>query len=521
MKIKTQVSTTLGGMVLMLVLIAAGGYMAATIVNKAGSIIPTALVPGIQNYNDIRYKTLEIALYVYEGELNKVSTSAKTLRPRVVTFGTIAPTSPFLGDPILQKGLSYISNTLSTVIDTALLQKAGQAPSSDFLAAVKAMEAMDAQANEIIQYLVDSTTTTINQVIANIVKALVAASLTIVLIATAMGWLLTRKLSRGLGNLQRSFHQISEGDLLAEADALSKDEFGEIATYFNNLAGNLKSTISQLASMMNTLGELSARFRESGVLFQDRAQQTSDETQQVATAMTEMAATIREVAQNAELTSNQAQTASEEADVARKQVATSVARSRSLQEQMSGISDQVLLLKDKTASISSVIDVIQSIAEQTNLLALNAAIEAARAGEQGRGFAVVADEVRSLATRTGQSTQEIVDVIKSLQSMAESTSTQISQGREGVEQNAQSITEIETSLVTILNNISSISDMNHQVATNSQEQSHVAEDMNTNVVRISDLAEKNAEQTEQINEDINTIDQLTQRVRNLIEKFQY
>jgi len=521
MKIKTQVSATLCGMVLMLIVIATGGYLAATVVNKAASIIPTALVPGVQNYNDMRFKTLEVALYVYQGELGKIGSLEKTLRPRVVTFGTIAEDSPYLGDKVLEKGLASISKKMLDVIDTAKVLKSGQPPSPEFLVALKTFEAMDSEATEVIQYLVDSTTTKINDVIATIVKSLVIASLVIVVLATSAGWTLTRKLSLGLRNLQQSFHQISDGDLLAQADASSKDEFGEIATYFNSLAGNLKNTISQLASMMNTLAELSGRFKQSGKSFQERAQQTSDETQQVATAMTEMAATIREVAQNAELTANQAQTASDEAAVARKQVETSVSRSRNLQTQMGGISEQVLLLKDKTASISSVIDVIQGIAEQTNLLALNAAIEAARAGEQGRGFAVVADEVRSLATRTGQSTQEIVDVIKSLQSMAESTSTQISQGQEGVEQNAQSITEIETSLVTILNNISSISEMNHQVATNSQEQSHVAEDMNTNVVRISDLAEKNAEQTEQINQDIHTIDELTQRVRGLIAKFQY
>ncbi|MDX1343961.1 MAG: HAMP domain-containing methyl-accepting chemotaxis protein, partial [Reinekea sp.] len=361
----------------------------------------------------------------------------------------------------------------------------------------------------------------INGVIANIVRMLVGASVVIISLAVVFGLILTRKLSLGLSSLQLSFRKISDGDLTTKANDSTDDEFGDIARYFNELATTLSSTISQLATMMNTLADLSSRFRESGAQFQERAIQTSDETQQVATAMTEMAATVREVAQNAEETSSQAKEASDQADIARDLVGKTVSSSKDLQQKMSGISGQMLELKEKTASISSVIDVIQGIAEQTNLLALNAAIEAARAGEQGRGFAVVADEVRSLATRTGQSTQEIVDVIKALQSMSETAASNIAQGQDSVESNAESIKNIEGSLLSILDSISTISNMNHQIATNAQEQSHVAEDMNANVVRISDLSEMNAKQTKQINDDIKTIDQLTSQVRQLIAKFQY
>ncbi|WP_196160392.1 methyl-accepting chemotaxis protein [Reinekea sp. G2M2-21] len=521
MKIRTQVSLTLGGMVLMLVVVAVGGYLAASVVNKAGSIIPVSLIPGVQNYNDMRYKTLEVVSNVYQGDFQKVAAISKPLRPRVVTFGTIAADSPFLGNKVLEAGLARISKGLLAVIDSAGKLKSGDSPSSEFVKAVAGLEGMEQDANEIIQYLIDQTTMKINRVIANIVRMLVGASVVIIALATVFGLILTRKLSLGLSSLQLSFRKISDGDLTTKANDSTDDEFGEIARYFNELATTLSSTISQLATMMNTLADLSSRFRESGAQFQERAIQTSDETQQVATAMTEMAATVREVAQNAEETSSQAKEASDQADIARDLVGKTVSSSKDLQQKMSGISGQMLELKEKTASISSVIDVIQGIAEQTNLLALNAAIEAARAGEQGRGFAVVADEVRSLATRTGQSTQEIVDVIKALQSMSETAASNIAQGQDSVESNAESIKNIEGSLLSILDSISTISNMNHQIATNAQEQSHVAEDMNANVVRISDLSEMNAKQTKQINDDIKTIDQLTSQVRQLIAKFQY
>jgi methyl-accepting chemotaxis protein len=521
MKIKTQVAATVGGMVIMLIAVSFGGYMAATIVNKAGSVIPAVLVPGIQNYNDLRYKTLEIAMHGYQGEIDHAAEMAEPLIPRIESFSTVAPDSPFFGDKILEEGVAYIGGLLLNVVDETLALEPGGELSPEFLAAVEEMEGMDERANEVIQHLIDATTSTINNVIGNIIKGMMILGVVVVLIAIGIGYLLTRKLNHGLTNLQESFRLISGGDLTVIADDSKTDELGEIAGYFNGLASSLKDTIGQLANMMNTLAELSARFKESGVSFQERAQQTSDETNQVATAMTEMAATVREVAQNAEATSTQASDASREADSARGLVTQTVTNSQQLKEKMGGISDQIGQLKDKTESISSVIDVIQGIAEQTNLLALNAAIEAARAGEQGRGFAVVADEVRSLATRTGQSTQEIVDVIQALQGMSETTAAQISEGQESVERNAESITNIEASLTSILNSISTISDMNHQIATNSQEQSHVAEDMNTNVVRISDLSEQNAMQTEKINQDIHTIDELTQNVRDLISKFQY
>lgn len=521
MKIKTQVSASLTGIVLMLIIVAGAGYLATSVVNQAGSVLGTALVPGVQGYNNLRYETLEIALQAFRGDMDGVREQAEPLIPRIEFFSVTQPDSPFYGDQVLQDGVTYIGDTLLAVVETAQRQQAGQAPTAEFVQALQELEAMETRANEVIQYLVDSTLEKVNGVIATSVQVLVGISLMAILAAIVVGTLLTRKLNRGLAGLSDSFRQISDGDLTVIADDSSKDEFGDIAGYFNGLAASLKSTVGEMANMMTTLSDLSARFREGGVQFQERATQTSDETQQVATAMTEMAATIREVAQNAEATSGQAQNASEQAREARGLVSTSVTNSQSLQTQMTDISGQVLQLKEKTESISSVIDVIQGIAEQTNLLALNAAIEAARAGEQGRGFAVVADEVRTLATRTAQSTQEIVEVIQALQSMSENTSQQISRGREGVEANAEAIANIESSLSTILDNISSISDMNHQIATNSQEQSHVAEEMNTNVVRISDLSEENAAQTRQINEDIGTIDELVSSVRGLISHFRY
>lgn len=523
MKIKTQMTISLGGMLFLLAIVAIGGYLSATIVSRIGNAYPTALLPGVVAYHDIRFKTLEIAVHGYQGEIALAREKAEVLLPRLELFSKMHEdeSGPFYQDDLMVRDVPYISNVMRNVIDTTLTLTPNQPVSAEFEAAVNELEAMEDRANSLIDYLIEVTTGRINDAISVIVGALSILGFLALVVATVVGFLVTRKLSRGLTKLTEPFRQISQGDLTVTADDSSRDEFGQLAHYFNNLANNLKSTIGQMAEMVTTLAELSSRFRASGESFQERAQLTSDDTQMVATAMTEMSATIKEVAGNAESTSKQAQEASQQADTARNLVEKSVQSSQSLQNEMSKMSEQVLMLKEKTDSISTVVDVIQGIAEQTNLLALNAAIEAARAGEQGRGFAVVADEVRTLATRTGQSTQEIVDVIQSVQSMAVSSAEQISSGRKNVEDNAEAIQNIESGLMSILDSISLISGMNQQIATSAQEQSHVAEDMNTNVLRISDLSEQNAVQTEEINQDISTIDGLVKDTHKIIQQFQY
>lgn len=521
MKIKTQVSLSLGIITLLLILLAVGGYIALGVVKTASAVYPNVLVTGILNNSDQSKALLELQLAVHQKDRQKIEAINAEFRERIISFAGVDPEGPLAAEQMVITGVRETSERYLAVLDAALAEDLSQPVSQRFTTAVNNLSNTQYTPDQVIQYIIDLTSNRIDTAISTITSIFVGAGFFAAIVSILMGALLSRRLKRSLEDLQYSFRRVSTGDLTAQANAKTKDEFGELAGYFNELSGSLKNTIQEMAEMMTDLSDISTRFKESGVSFEQRARSTSDETQMVATAMTEMAATIREVAQNAENTARQAQDANSQADSARILINNSVSRSKQLQTQMGGISDQVLQLKEKTQSISTVIDVIQGIAEQTNLLALNAAIEAARAGEQGRGFAVVADEVRTLATRTASSTQEIVDVIKALQSMAENTSTQIAQGTEDVEKNAKAIAEINEGLTSILTNISSISDMNHQIATNSQEQSHVAEDMNTNIVRISDLAEQNAAQTEQINADITLIDSLTQHVKKLVGKFQY
>ncbi|NHZ69797.1 MAG: methyl-accepting chemotaxis protein, partial [Thermotogales bacterium] len=234
-------------------------------------------------------------------------------------------------------------------------------------------------------------------------------------------------------------------------------------------------------------------------------QRQKSEIDQVATAMTEMAATVQEVARNAATAAGAARDANEEAGSGKRVVKETIQAINSLAGEVQSASDVINQLAADSEAIGGVLDVIRGIAEQTNLLALNAAIEAARAGEQGRGFAVVADEVRTLAQRTQTSTQEIQSMIEKVQSGARNAVNVMESGREQAAGSVSKAGEAGTSLETINSAVSAINDMNMQIASAAEEQSAVAEEINRNIVNIGIVADETADGSNKIanaNEDL-------------------
>lgn len=281
-------------------------------------------------------------------------------------------------------------------------------------------------------------------------------------------------------------------DLTLRCDASTQDELGEIAQHFNSMVSSFQQLIEQVIESVATINTSCKRVSENAMLASEGVGQQLNETDMVATAITEMGATIEEIAKTTELAASKAGQTHDNAQSGQLEVEQTIHKIQSLAEQLNSSAAVVNELERDSETIGSVLDVIRGIAEQTNLLALNAAIEAARAGEQGRGFAVVADEVRNLAMRTQSSTQEIANIIQTLQTRTRSiVQLMESSQKQGVE-SAEQAASAGALLKLINNDVRNIMDMSTQIAAAIEEQSMVAAEVNKNVVVIRDIAEESS-----------------------------
>ena len=334
-----------------------------------------------------------------------------------------------------------------------------------------------------------------------------------------LGNWLGRVLGRRAEGMVNALKAMAQGNLAYKVDIPGRDEFAWMRWEFDNARKGFSKTVGEILSTVSQLAAAAEKLSHVTEQSKDGVARQNAETEQVATAMNEMSSSVQEVAHNAANAAQAAQEADKEAQTGQEVVQSAIGAIHTLASEVERTSNVITKLKNDSLSIGAVLDVIRGIAEQTNLLALNAAIEAARAGEQGRGFAVVADEVRSLATRTQQSTQEIQEMIERLQFGANEAVTAMEQGRAKAEASVEQAARARESLGSITQMVQQIKVMNAQIAHAAEEQSVTADEINRNVLNISEESSKTLHGAEHTAEASEELARLAERLQEIIGRF--
>ncbi|SFS29338.1 methyl-accepting chemotaxis protein [Pseudomonas sp. NFACC42-2] len=332
-------------------------------------------------------------------------------------------------------------------------------------------------------------------------------------------WAITRQIILPLNQTLQVAERVASGDLSHNLTSLRQDELGQLQRAMQSMTVGLRELIGGISEGVTQIA--SAAEQLSAVTEQTNAGVNSQkvETDQVATAMNEMAATVQEVARNAEEASEAAVAADQQAREGDKVVGEAIAQIERLATEVGNSTVAMADLKRESDKIGSVLDVIKSVAQQTNLLALNAAIEAARAGEAGRGFAVVADEVRSLAQRTQKSTEEIEELIVGLQSGTQQVANIMDNSRGLTDSSVELTRRAGSALENITRTVSTIQAMNSQIATAAEQQSAVAEEINRSVLNVRDISEQTASASEETAASSTELARLGTHLQALVGRF--
>jgi methyl-accepting chemotaxis protein len=340
-----------------------------------------------------------------------------------------------------------------------------------------------------------------------------------IVIAVLVALWVSRSIRLPLKEVMAVLGKISDGDFTQRSTVKTKDEFGELSAWVNSLVAKLQSVMTEIDQASNEVAESAGTNVRLATDSKRLMSAQNERTTEVASSMSEMVATVDQVAKSSEVILHQIQSVDQRASQNRAQMDANIAKIEHLLEQIEESTAVVNQLDEHSKSIDRILDVIQEIAEQTNLLALNAAIEAARAGEQGRGFAVVADEVRTLATRTHSSTEEIQQVIVQLQQGVTKTVGSMETSRKSANASVDEARSVGLSLTELQSSMAEIRDLSTQIATAAEEQSAVAQEIKQNVLEISEMSEQAALGSDQSEKDSEGLSKLASHQKHLLSQF--
>lgn len=349
---------------------------------------------------------------------------------------------------------------------------------------------------------------------------LLAAVIAGVLVGGLISATITRRITKHIELVVDAMHRILHGDLTGEELSItSSDELGDLGRATNEMQKSLRTMIGSVSKSAERIATASEEFSATAAEQAQGAENQKDQTHQVAAAMQEMSSTVAQVAENSNKASEASQKAADTARLGGQIVEDTLAKMRAIADSVGHTGKRVQELGKSSNQIGEIIGVIDDIADQTNLLALNAAIEAARAGEQGRGFAVVADEVRKLAERTSKATKEITQMIQNIQTETHSAVEAMQAGTKLVELGVESTTQAGNSLHEIIKTSELVGDMILLIASASTEQSSASEEININIEQIAQIAQETAAGSQESAKAVHELSKLATNLQTIVNKF--